>query len=1293
MERTTPVGASEGSGRSGGGGRLAALGLAAALAVGPLTARVRGADPTPQQVQQQQEQDRKAAAVLNDAKQAYEQKNYGQSVAKYREFLQQFPKRPEAVAAQYGLAMALVEAPGDKDWASLVTTLQPVVASPEVPDKGRAHYWLGSALRVTGEQQLAAVTKPAEQKEQLAKALERIGQAGAQYALADAALSTALKPASADMKELPPQTELVARAKVEGAEAFNKVGKHKEAADLVKPFATDATWQKSGQRNAGLLALGQAQVALGEYAAATAALAQLAPFDQPGIGLHARHLLGRILQETGERPEAVVQYEAVVKEYPAQRKKAEQALQNREPFKGKPFELARVEAMVRGVPEYVALSNLKAAEIQFGYGQIGEAAPKFQAYLQAAPKSELAPVAQVKLGACFAQLKQTPEAMRALQPLAEHPQLGDQVTWWIGRLQRATVDPANADQQRKQLQGAAATFAKAAEKAAAMGRADPAALARRGDILLDHADTLAQLKQFKEAAPIYEGLANDSSNAERAEIAHERWAMALAKDGQSDAGNAAAAKFLEKYPRSMLRPTVQFWQAENAYRQGVELAKKGDAASIEQANKLQSQAAAQFQAVVDKYPEFAQASAARFGVGMTHYRQGQWEKAVKQLRGVLDADRTGDLLMASYYQADCLLRTLPESADDALSAAKLAAQLDEAAKLLGGFVGSNEERPEMPDAMLKLADACQRSAAILADQQEKARLLKEARETYDKLLQKYPKHPAFAEAVMDRARCIAATGDPGGAINELNRFRGEPALVKSDAAPLALVRLAELMVKHGRAVDAAAMLDKARKDYEPQLAQDPKRAPLIAGLRYQHGMALKESGKAKDALTIFEGVIKEYADRPEAAEASLASIQVRKDEAVAKLKVARQAVAGAPADTKLLDGQAEAVKQVVAIATALGEHAERLAEKAAGSDLHVRTLRDAARSWQAVAEVELDAARRAKSAESLAKLKERVAKEPQVGKSNTVPRPPEIELASIPVQPAEQKVREACAKALEAAPDSPVCNELRLEMAQAYFDRGEADQAIQLLSAAIDRNPPADQLQQLRVKLGSAYVLKKDADGAMAIALKALEDTNSPLRPAAYLVKGKAQMLQKNWGEAVTTLSRYRAGAEKYVNAGPITEEGLMCLADAYAQAGAWDESRATYEHFIARFGQSRWVPEARFGIGLALQKAKQFDPAIVAFTDVTRRTSSELAAKAQLQIGLCRAEQKRWQDAVDELLTVPGTYDYADSAARASLEAGKALVQLNQPAQAKDVLKRVVRDHPGTEWAQQAEKRIAEIQ
>jgi len=1293
MERSTPVGRD-------GGSRLAVLALAAGLVAGPMTAAVlHGADtpaaapapaakvhapdapkptpppaPTPEQIQQEKE--RKAAALLTEAKQAYEQKNYGPSVAKYREFLAQNPKGAEATAAHFGLAMSLAAMP-DRDWNAIAAELQPIVDSPDMPDKGRAQYWLGAAIVVTGQQQLAGVQRPAEQRDLVAKAMARIEDGAGR--LAAAARTGA--------------GEWAARSRVDAGDAYNQCGKCKEAAELTKPFVTDPALAKGSLRPAALLVLGEAQVRLHDYPAAFATLAGIAPFDQLDVGLNARYLLGTILQETGERPEAVLQYEAVFKGHLEQRRKAEEALRNKEAFRDRPLEQLRLAAVTRGTPEYVAASMFNAANIQFEFDQFADAAAKYQSFLQAAPRSELAPIAQLRQGICQVQLKQ-PDGARTLQTLMESPTLGDQATWWVGRLQRALAEPTNPAQQRKMVQAAIVTFGRAGERAAALGKSDPVAAARHNDILLDIADSYVILKQYKEAAPLYETIAKDKSNPQRAEIAHEHWAMALDREGQYAASDAACASFVQQYPKSMLRPLVMFWQAENSYRQGVELAKKPE--TTEQAKALQEKAAAQYQAVVEKYPEFAQASAARYGLGMAYYRQGEWEKASKQLERILDADRVGELASVSYYQADCLIRTMPQNADDALSAARLSGALEESAKLLSAFVGG-EERPETPDAMLKLADCYQRNAAILADQQEKTKALQSARETYDKLLQKYPRHPAFAEAVMERARCMAATGDPGGSINELNRFRNDAALAKSDVAPMALMRLSELMVRHGRAVDAAAMLEKARKDYEPILAKDPKRSDWIAGLRYQHGLALKESGKSKEALALFGEIIKEFKDRPEAAEASLASIQVRKDEALAKLRAARQAVAAVPmdqpVDAKLTAAEDESIKQVEAIAGALGEHADRIADQSAGSDLHVRTLRDAANSWRAIADTQIETIRRAKSAESLNRLKEKLAKDPKVGKSNSVPRPPQIKLAAIPVQPAEQKARDFYNKALDAAPDSPVCNELRLELAQMYTDRGEWDSAIQLLNAAIDKNPPPGLQNELHVKLGNAFLMKKDAASAMNQALQALTDANSTLRPAAYLVKGRALMIQKNWAEAITVLSRYRAGSERYLNAGPVTEEGLVRLAEAYAAAGNWEQSRTTYEHLIGRFGGTKWLPEARFGIGLAFQQAKQYDRAVEAYTDVTRRTSSEMAARAQLQIGLCRAAQKRWQDAVNELLLVPGTYDYAEWAAHATLEAGNALVELKQPAEAKDVLNRVVRDHPGTEWAQKAQKRLAEIQ
>jgi len=816
-------------------------------------------------------------------------------------------------------------------------------------------------------------------------------------------------------------------------------------------------------------------------------------------------------------------------------------------------------------------------------------------------------------------------------------------------------------------------------------------------MLIDRADTLVLLKQFKESASIYETAATTATDADWAQAAHEKWAMALCKSGEYAASEAACVKFLEKYPRSTLKPNVLFWQAENSYRTGIELSMKRDPAEQAKAKAMQETAAGRYQAVADKYPESAQAGAARFGLGMSFYRRGDWENAAKYLSAIPDADRTGEIAIASYYQAECLFKTLPEGSDDALSAARLSGGLEEIAKLLSGFVASNENLPESPDAMLKLADVYQRNAALLADQQEKQKAFQSARETYEKLLQKFPKHPAYAQAVLDRARLIAAMGDVGGAINELNRFRNDATLSKSDIAPAALIKLSSIMVANGRAVDAAAMLEKTRQQFEPALKADANRANLVPGLMLAHGLALKESGKPKEALGLMDLIVKDYAASPEAAEASLASIQVRKDEAIAKLRTAMNAVTAVPmekpVDPKLLADQAAAVKSVAEIAGAFAQHADRIAEKSAGSDLHVRTLRDAAATWRVIGDVEVFTIRREKAAASLKTLADRMAKAPAIGKSNSVPRAAEIKLSTLPITPAEAKSREYYAKALEANPDSPVCNELRFDLAEMHYKRGEADPAIQLLTAAIDKNPPQPQLEFIRVKLGMCQLLKGDANGAGQQAQTALLDGAHPVRPAAYLLKGMALLQAKNPGEAATVLVRFFSGAEKYLNSGAVAEEGLFRLGQAYAASNNWAESRAAYERLLARFGASKFAPEARYGIGLTFQQEKQFDRAIEAFSDVTRKTSGELAANAQLQIGLCRAEQKRWKDAVTELLIVPVTYDYAEVAVKSSMEAAKALQQLKQPAEAKEVLQRIVHDHPETAWAAEAAKRIKEIQ
>ena len=81
--------------------------------------------------------------------------------------------------------------------------------------------------------------------------------------------------------------------------------------------------------------------------------------------------------------------------------------------------------------------------------------------------------------------------------------------------------------------------------------------------------------------------------------------------------------------------------------------------------------------------------------------------------------------------------------------------------------------------------------------------------------------------------------------------------------------------------------------------------------------------------------------------------------------------------------------------------------------------------------------------------------------------------------------------------------------------------------------------------------------------------------------------------------------------------------------------------------------------------------------------------ARAQLNIGLCRLAQKRYAEASTALLVVPFTYDYPELSAVALLEAARALAEDKQRDKAIHLLERVLRDHPDSEPAEAARKRL----
>jgi TolA-binding protein len=1231
-----------------------------------------------------------ADMLLASARRAYNEKNYPFAAGRFKEFLGRHGNHREADAARYGMALCLLEGP-DRDYAGAIEQLQVLVNKKEFPEHARAVYYLGLAQRGLGMRELAqADARPQEAAQRQNAARQRFEQAAGQFAAAFAEFAARAKEPPADAKDLPVEQEWGARARCELAEMHLRSGKVKEAQAAAEPFATQAVWGKSRYAKLGLYFHGFASFLSKDYLTAGRSLNRLAPFDDPVFGTHARYLVARVHHLSDERKEAADDYEGVIADHARHKQAAVEALRQPANFKNDPEEKVRLENLSRDPPpDHVARATLYLGLLQYEDGKFADALARLEAFSKQWPKSSLAQEAQLREGFCRVQLKQFPEAVRVLQPLADkEPRLADQALLWIARAQVGAADPNNAQGYGQALRTAMDTLRRAADRAQQSSSQDPEARERRGEILLELADTQQLAKQHREAAATYGQILNEKSLPNRDEEVLQRQAAALHLAGDYTESDKLCLRFQQLFPKSILLPAVLFRHAENAHfmAQVVEKTKAQNAAP--EAARLHDEAARRYQVVLDRFPDFTYANLARYGVALAAYHKADFEKCLKTLEAIPQAERVDQLAQVPYLLADCLLRTAPTRADDALAAGKMEEQLKSAAELLAGYIGSQPNDPQAADALLKLGLCHQRLAGLFTQPPDRAKALGDARAAYEALAQRFPKHALQPQAVFERAKCIALGGDKGNAMNELQRFAGDP-LRNSAVAPLALLQLSSLLREQHRAADAAKVLGQCRQQHEAALARDPERAAWVAVLQYQHGMALKEAARLDEARALFEQIAKQFAGRPEGIEALLRSSQCLREQGQVKLEAAQKAraAAGKPEQIVAADRAIDDGLRLVAEAVQYLEgQADQLKQKQASPDIRARMLYEAAWGCKTLADAQIAAAR--------SRLQEELLKRKQAEAAKRDPRSPpptsvpEISLSAIPVQPAELKVRALYKDLITSFPELPLAIHARFELAELLVERSEYDAALKLLGEALDKEPSPELTDKIRIRLGFCHAARKDAQAALAQFDAVIQNPKSPLAAEARYRAGEAMLELGNAAGAVKHLTPFR-DQQPFQNLPGLSDRALLRLGQAYANLKQWDQSRQALETLVNRFGNSPWIYEARYSIGWAWQNQKQYDNAVTAYTQVTTGTATETAAKAQLQIGLCRLEQKRHPEAATALLVVPFTYDYPEWNAVALCEAARAFTELKQRDQAEKLLRRVIRDHPESKWAGVAKERL----
>lgn len=1211
--------------------------------------------------------EKQAEQLLNSAQKAYNEGNPKAAADQFAEFLQKYNGQKGTNAAKYGQALALLDLP-ERDYQKAFDLLAAPLSEGSFTDRPLAIYYSAVCLRGLALKDLEAGQKnPADAARLRDAALPRLTESARLFGRAAEVFG---------QRKAEGDGEWVARSLCDKAEMELRINKPKDARSSVEPFVKDANFAKSKSRPLGLYYHGFASFLLNDIPAAGKSLGLVAPFDQP-YGPHARYLLGRVHQASEENAEAAAAFDAVIAGYEKQKKDAAEALKNVAQFRNDPWELARLQALVNSPPpDYVAGASFYSACLNYEAGKFAEALPKFLAFAKDFATSHFAADAMLRAGYCMVQLKQFDEAVKVLKPLADQQRrLSDQAMYWLGKAQLGqsqAIDTNNKPARQQALQTALTTLRAAADRSTELAGQDPTANDRRVEILVDISDALLAGGQTKEAAEACMTAFKAKPNAAREQEILQRTVAAFQIAGDHTNTTYWGGIFKQKYPQSPLIPEILFREAESLHSRALQLTNSKDPLGKD----VYAKALAAYESLIAKYPEFDRVNRARYGLAVCLTELGDWEKAATVLETIPQADRVGDAAAASFLLADCQIRTAPAKADDALADNMLREKLGTAIGLLESFVAANPKAAETPESLLKLGYCYKRLGIQLAEPKEKNEAFNKARVALDRVQKEYAGAPVLGQAVLERAKIRQIQGDKNGAAADLRTFTQEP-LAHDAIAPLALIAYATLLREQNQAPAAVAMLKEARAKYEPSLIGD--KAEWLQLLRYHHGVTMMEAGQFLDARATLESVAAATSGKPMCAEAvlmcemaHLADIRKRLDEA----EKDRQ-------KPGLKQEQIEeADRKIRGLRTNLVEEAKNMQRRS-------EALKGTLPTHEARGRLQYEAAWIYRSLSPFTPLNpngrpftdaDRDAKEPY-------PSPKEmLDLA-----------RAAYSHVITDFADLFLAVEARFELAEIENDTGNADVAIKLLKEAIEKEPTdrpttPELAERLRFRLGVALFDRKEYDAARSQFDVIAQNAKSPLRGQAMYRAAECLLAQKKFEDAKNLLKLFRDDAA-FQHVPNVSDRALLRLGHAYAELKSMDSSRQCFEVLLARYGNSPWAAEARYGMGWAYANQHKHDEAVNQFTQVTAMKADELAGKAHLQIGLCRAAQKKYGEAVKAFMTVAYGYDAPDLRFAALLEGARALDEDKKSDEALKLLQKLIADAPAdSEWHKAAKERLEKV-
>ena len=273
-------------------------------------------------------------------------------------------------------------------------------------------------------------------------------------------------------------------------------------------------------------------------------------------------------------------------------------------------------------------------------------------------------------------------------------------------------------------------------------------------------------------------------------------------------------------------------------------------------------------------------------------------------------------------------------------------------------------------------------------------------------------------------------------------------------------------------------------------------------------------------------------------------------------------------------------------------------------------------------------------------------------------------------------------------PSSPLAGEGLFRVGESFYAAEKYTEAADAYQKSAAQTEAGQIAEKSMHKLGWSHMKAKNVDAAAtAFAAQLQKFPDGELAGDAEFLIGECYFQSSNWQDAAQAYQRVAGnGNSNYVAL------AMFRAGECAAALEDWRSSRTWHKKVLAGYPAFDMRPEARYGVGWALQNEGQYDKAIQQFERVTEETETETAAKARLMIGECCFAQKKHKEATRHFLKAALFYNHKEWSAMAYFEAARCFEVMQDKEQAVMCYEKLMTQFPQHSKVKDAERRLAEL-